>query len=679
MNKTTGKASIIGMFLLANAFVIAFFLIAPNYPLIAIGLLLLIITNFLCYGLVKVRFDRDISQIEANVGDKEVTTSVRLLRYAAAGLAFISFLTTAGGLHEFVFTDQDQLWQAYLASFAVQSILLIFNFLFLQFYVRINSLEKFPKFFKRVLIYASIGLFLGALTISSTFSFVFIANNTYKPMRAKNSNITIERFLNDEIYRLRSVNDAIGEYLRNDLTEEIKNLQEVISTQGSTIESENEAKLQNILKDFDLEKHEKEEGEEGEFYPKAEYEDDKAKDTNDNNDEEYDAIYDSFVKYQNAYNSKYDSAYLPAWNLYQQIKDIRDGDDQDKDDSTKTTALTRTNEAGINTKISTLDEAINNIDEMIVSLGNIRGKNVIYVIKPYIAKATAAFNDLKSNLQSLKTFYETILPVYQAAASSVSANTEDSANIQDILAFMYTSEHSDSPDNETKIDKIQNFLSNQQQMILNESQSDEEQSNEGQSDEEQSNENGIDVEQLNNLEDFQEAFNDYVKYVELRDDIDKFIEDDLNTTYYIKGENETDLPASDDNIKVVSEDHWVKERKQHFSKFISFVKSLPDVDVDGDVENLKELELVSNYYSDSEQVLQSAYTINRDLLEDISGFEKAMNYFKYDFSLMAVFALAMALFLDVASFLTGVFMFGAGFFQCKEKQDQKHDSTKNGA
>lgn len=644
MKTTTGKARIIGMFLLANAFVIAFFLMAPNYPLIAIGLLLLIITNFLCYGLVKVRFDRDISRIEANVGDNEVTTSVRLLRYAAAGLAFISFLTTAGGLHEFVFTDQDQLWQAYLASFAVQSILLIFNFLFLQFYVRINSLEKFPKFFKRVLIYASIGLFLGALIISSTFSFVFIANNTYKPMRAKNSNITIERFLNDEIYRLRSVNDAIGEYLRNDLTEEIKKLQKVISTQGSTIESENETKIKEVLGNLNITEYKKEEDE---FYTDEELNTDLQ---NASYPQEFKSIQSALITYKGTYNSIYDNTYKSSWDIYNGLETAQE-------------KAKYTDETGIKTQISALDAGITLVDETVVHVNQLESRHYRLAVSQYKQKAVAALNDLKSNLQSLKSFYETILPVYQAAASSVSANTKDSSSIQDILAFMYTSEHNKSQQNSTNIDEIQKFLSSRQELILNGG---------------QSNKNGIDVEQLNNLEDFQEAFNDYVKYVELRDDIDKFIEDDLNTTYYIKGENETDLPASDDNIKVVSEDHWVKERKQHFSKFISFVKLLPDVDVGGDVENSEGLELVSNYYSDSEQVLQSAYTINRDLLENISGFEKAINYFKYDFSLMAVFALAMALFLDVASFLTGVFMFGAGFFQCKEKQDQKHGSTKMG-
>ena len=44
-------------------------------------------------------------------------------------------------------------------------------------------------------------------------------------MRAKNSNITIERFLKDETYRLKNVNEDIGEDLRADITDRTKRLQ----------------------------------------------------------------------------------------------------------------------------------------------------------------------------------------------------------------------------------------------------------------------------------------------------------------------------------------------------------------------------------------------------------------------------------------------------------------------
>ena len=74
---------------------------------------------------------------------------------------------------------------------------------------------------------------------------------------------------------------------------------------------------------------------------------------------------------------------------------------------------------------------------------------------------------------------------------------------------------------------------------------------------------------------------------------------------------------------------------------------------------------------DQQAVLEEAYTLNRDLLEDISGFEKAINYFKYDFKLMAVLSAIMALFMDGASFLAGGFMFGAGFFKNAKNKKRK--------
>lgn len=74
-------------------------------------------------------------------------------------------------------------------------------------------------------------------------------------------------------------------------------------------------------------------------------------------------------------------------------------------------------------------------------------------------------------------------------------------------------------------------------------------------------------------------------------------------------------------------------------------------------------------------VLDSAYRYNRDLLEDINNIEKAFNYFKYDFKAMAIFSLALALFMDFASFLTGGFMFATTFF--KKRADESSPEEAN--
>lgn len=624
----------VALFIVANAFVVGFFLIAPKYPLPSIAVLLLLIANFLCYSLFKARTDRDISQIETNVGNKEVTASIRLLRYAASALAFISFITTAEGLCEFVFTE---VWQAYFASFAVQSILLIFNFLFFHFYIRINSLDKFPLFFKRVLTYFIVFLFTAALIISSTFSFVFIANNTYLSMRAKNSNITIERFLKDETYRLRTINDIIGEDLKAAITDKAKELQEIISAQAAVTASTNETNINGAMLNFNIEKYTVVTDA---FYTQAELDADVA---NAIYPEEYRSIHTALAIYKDTYNSIYNSTYLSAYNFYNNLKNAPNKSQY-------------TNEAALKAQIELLNAANNNIDSNLQIIDTLRSAHYINYISQYKQKALAAFNSLKSSIQSLKLFYETILPEYQAVAASTSTSTATSIGVKGILGVMYTNEY-----DKAMIQDIQAFLSGQQEVLLNAS--------------------TIDEEKLKNLAEFVEAFNDFSEYLELKKQIDDFINDDLSITYYIKGKNETDAPVSDGKLKVVSEADWTQERKEDFTKFISFLKLLPDVEAHEEKYNASTL--LRDY--EPEQVLQTAYIVNRDLLENISGFEKAINYFKYDFSLMAVFSLAMALFLDIASFLTGGFMFAASFFKGIKKEkvptdtDGADDGNRNGS
>ena len=241
-----------------------------HWPLFAIsGIIILLILNRICYSLYKAREDRDLIKLDPNVGADQVKSSLKLLRYAAAALAVISFITTAQGLKSFVFPEDGQEWQAYTASFAVQSILLVFNFLFFPFYVRIKKPERFPAFFQHILIYCIVCLFIGSLIVSSTFSYVFIANNTYKIMRAKNSNITIEKFLTEEAYNLSRVNDEIGEKLRSKVVNKTAALERVISENAHTAISSNEGAIDAVLQSFSsLQEYQKVNGEDA-FYTQA--------------------------------------------------------------------------------------------------------------------------------------------------------------------------------------------------------------------------------------------------------------------------------------------------------------------------------------------------------------------------------------------------------------------------
>ena len=135
-------------------------------------------------------------------------------------------------------------------------------------------------------------------------------------------------------------------------------------------------------------------------------------------------------------------------------------------------------------------------------INQLRSAHYINQISQYKHKASAAFNSLKSSIQSLKSFYETILPEYQAVTASTSVSTATSTSINDILNVVYNNKY-----DETQIQGIQTFLSDQQEILLNES--------------------TIDEEKLKDLAKFMEAFNAFAKYAELKNQIDGFVNDDL--------------------------------------------------------------------------------------------------------------------------------------------------------
>lgn len=450
-------------------------------------------------------------------------------------------------------------------------------------------------------------------------------------MRAKNSNITIERFLKDETYRLRTINDDIGEDLRTDITGRTRELQNAISAQTADTASANEANINSALSNYNIEKYI---AKTDAFYTQTEL---NADVSNAIFPEEYRSIYSALAGYKDSYDLIYNDTYLRAYDFYDNLKKSPNKSQY-------------TNETALSTLIDSLDEAISMIDDNLKLISELRSAHYIDYISQYRQKASVAFSSLKTSILSLQSFCNTILPEYQSVAASTSTSTTTSTRVKEILGVVYNNKY-----DQKEIQDIQTFLLDQQEVLLNA--------------------NTIDEEKLMDLAEFIEAFNDFAKYAELKKEIDDFIIDDLSITYYIKDQNETDFPVSDGKLKVVSEADWAQERKANFAKFISCLKLLPDLEAHKEKYNGSSL--IRDYKP--EQVLQSAYTLNRDLLENISGFEKAINYFKYDFSLMAVFSLAMALILDVFSFLTGGFMFAASFFKGIKNAPTDTDSAGDGS
>ena len=663
-----------------------------HWPLFAIsGIIILLILNRICYSLYKAREDRKLTRLDPEVSADQVKSSLKLLRYAAAALAVISFITTAQGLKSFVFPEEGQEWQAYTASFAVQSILLVFNFLFFPFYVRIKKPERFPAFFQHILIYCIVFLFIGSLIVSSTFSYVFIANNTYKDMRPKNSNITIEKFLTEEAYNLSRVNDEIGEKLRKKIVYKADELRRSIESQNTTTAVSNDSKVERKLLQYSLSQYNQTNES---FYPDDALNRDIAAGENPEHElrEMKRAFDDKKESYDTIFGDTYKTAFTfyEQWNLAEQKRNF-------------------TNYREIEGKSKALQEAIGLIDDALNGLkpGEFRAQHLVRDISQYRTRAVSAFEALKNNIVTLKGFYDEMLIVYGEIDQSTDIGTRNELEIKSILNFVYNNEY-DPAEAEVILDSLSELQegmlasnaaeagqpgntieprSTSQPRSTIEPRSTSQPSNTSESDNPHK-----------ELHDFTEAFNSFVKYAELKDRIKRFIDNNLSITYYIKSEGESDELAPDEQspapetttpapsgegghtYKTVSKAEWTKRRKQDFVVFISCLKALPDLGQykekeEASVKNEEDASALMNDY-DQQAVLEEAYTLNRDLLENISNFEKAINYFKYDFRLMAVLSAIMALFMDLASFLTGGFMFGASFFDELKKQNKQNKQNK---
>ena len=103
-----------------------------------------------------------------------------LLRLATVLLAIVSWWSTAQGMRDYVFS---QAWQANLASFAIQSILLGLNFYLPTFWRWIHSLRG------KICVLALSGV---VLFCSSWFSYVFIVGTVYEKSWQTESRLLVQ-------------------------------------------------------------------------------------------------------------------------------------------------------------------------------------------------------------------------------------------------------------------------------------------------------------------------------------------------------------------------------------------------------------------------------------------------------------------------------------------------------
>lgn len=183
---------------------------------------------------------------------------IKIVKVAAFCFALISWVATAKGLHEYVFTDK--YWQALLISFGIQSILFVFNLKLPEYFKTIgdkseNRIKRKYKFgdnkgnekttYKWSFYQRLIAVFYTIMIIASSFfSFVYMTNVAYKNTQYLDANIVLER-----IYR-NYLND-VDQYT-NELTKVTQlTISNILSKFEADIESDNteEAKTKSELEE----------------------------------------------------------------------------------------------------------------------------------------------------------------------------------------------------------------------------------------------------------------------------------------------------------------------------------------------------------------------------------------------------------------------------------------------
>ena len=132
-----------------------------------------------------------------------------LLRLATVLLAIVSWWSTAQGMRDYVFS---QAWQANLASFAIQSILLGLNFYLPTFWRWIHSLRG------KICVLALSGV---VLFCSSWFSYVFIVGTVYEKSWQTESRLLVQSVYRNELYKADEFVQISSDALRETLGDEV--------------------------------------------------------------------------------------------------------------------------------------------------------------------------------------------------------------------------------------------------------------------------------------------------------------------------------------------------------------------------------------------------------------------------------------------------------------------------
>lgn len=463
---------------------------------------------------------------------------------------------------------------------------------------------------------------------SSLFSYAFLADGIYGEKRCRDENIILEKFLVEQTASLQSENEKYGELYKNDLQSTLESVNELLKNQQAKeaekqkqvlLEYIRHTALPRMQTEYDIECVSDAASENKIDYIALKFDDDTAEQIfNDNGrrklaelegtKSQFDAWYQNYDQYCQTYVNELSSAFL-----------LLSGKSTDN-------ALISTVELNDDALISAIEsyDWSNNpfsgfsIDDTINEIKNYSGYIYDKELAGYKGTLTTNLKKLRTKINNLEEIYTNInsqLEIYKNTGTDL----ENGRLILNKAASIMVGNNVSETDVKDFLEVLQNNID-----LKND-------------DEAQS----LDVETLNDLSSLIDYLGKYQKYLRLKADLDNFLNDDLTKTYIITTSMSTEsqtLGDQDDGSSIIylDEEQWRNIRKEDFAQFIRLLKMLPE----NTPQTTANTTITSNALNDNHgsadiimsdvsfeknEILNEAYILNRDLLENITVLEKAIN------------------------------------------------------
>ena len=564
---------------------------------------------------------------------KELKGVSNLLRYATAVLSFISLMTTAGGLQNFVFSE-GAAWLAYLASFAVQAILVCFSLMYCHIFTAIRSVQTLSERGKSLMTMILTFFLAIAFVVSSSFSFSYIANNAYAQTWADDSEIMIERYLTQCVSDLATENKRIGNLLYTELESYNESLNKAINEYISVQNQKFSATVDAFaLPQYILSSDNSEHG-----YGLTNVIISAWKNRYPIRANDIDGLVIRFDKCVTDLNS-----YCDQYNRIVNALDISG-------------AANRADWASVESALATAYDELNKLSSSLSTLGNSCAglynstiKEDISVQREALSAAIVNFQnhieDQKQSIDGLRNKAHVAVDGYSTGSNGNSLPDEIEAIQKKIYTLNATGNNSAAEDAEEIVNRLSDLLVTY------------------------SNNDVLGQETVKDIVKLESLVKEYQAFIDLADQIENYTATNLSLTYNIVKDTGEDIESASTVTKVTYEE-WISSRDQDFLEFFSLLKKLP-TEPDQDISQRSDTAELGDALPDSadssiyraEDVLHDASILRRDLLGNITDFERAFNFFKYDFTTMVFFSAFIAAFFDLGAFLTGCFLYGMEHFK----------------